>query len=68
MAVKNRPNEWLLRTLCREAQRQEKHGLARALARTLARHDSKRSLRKIKKWIFHSPSNEYGAPTTPDLA
>lgn len=68
MPVKNRPNEWLLRALCREAQRQEKHGLARALACTLARHDSKRSFRKIKKLILRSPSNEYGTHTTPDLA
>jgi hypothetical protein len=51
--VKNEQNDWLLRSMRSEAERQGKQDLARAITRALKRAKTKPPLRHIKKLIYH---------------
>jgi hypothetical protein len=52
LPVKHASNEWLLRSMSNEAERQGKHEIARALNQSLAQAKVQRPFRKIKRWII----------------
>jgi hypothetical protein len=52
LPVKNSSNEWLLRSMSSEAERQGKHEIARALDQSLALAKVERPFRKIKRWLI----------------
>jgi hypothetical protein len=53
IAVKNEHNEYLLRMICDEAQRQEKYRIVHALNHAIARAKIKPPFRRIKRWAHH---------------
>jgi hypothetical protein len=56
LPVKTPQNEWLLRSICNEAQHQGKLPIARALTHALARAKIKPPFRGIKKWALRFTS------------
>ncbi len=52
LPVKTPQNEWLLRSMCNEAQRQEKYHIAQALNHAIARAKIKPPFRGIKRWAL----------------